>query len=564
MAQPISRRDFIANASLVGAAGTTFPAVLQGEVARAEEITVETIEAAEVIAGLSFTPEQRELMVEDLQRRLRVLEDLRSLPAPNSLIPAQVFDPRIGGDRPRPPLPRPAWEPAEGNRPSTDAELAFSPVSVLAGLLRSRQVSSVELTELYLARLKQYAPVLECVIALTEERAMAQARAADAELRAGLWRGPLHGVPWGAKDLLAVRGYPTTWGAVPFKEQSFDYDAEVVRRLDQAGAVLVAKLTLGALAWGDVWFGGKTRNPWNIEQGSSGSSAGPGSAVSAGLVGFAIGSETLGSIVSPSTRNGVAGHRPTFGRVSRFGAMTLSWSLDKLGPMCRSAGDCALVFSQIHGVDDKDPTTVESDFAWPPAADPGRVRVGYVESAFEGDFPGAEADRAVLDVLRSLGYDPRPMAWPHRSTSAMMLALAAESAAAFDELTRSGGTDSMVSQQLWPESFRSARFVTAVDYINGQRQRTLLMREMSEVFREYDVVVTNHRRNGLSITNLTGHPSVTVPNRLSPLPDDLNSPRRQPDSINFIGGLYQDDMALAVAAAYQSATNFHSRHPSIR
>ncbi|NNE69824.1 MAG: amidase, partial [Rhodothermales bacterium] len=485
----------------------------------ARALTVDDIQGAERVAGVSFTPEQREAMLEDLDSRLEVIAQLHDASPPNSLIPAQRFDPQIAGDRPRPPQPHPAWEPAPASRPTTDEDLAFQPVHVLSALLRSRSVTSMELTQLYLARLKRYDPVLHCVINLTEERALAQARAADAELDAGLWRGPLHGVPWGAKDLLAVRGYPTTWGAMPYRDQVIDEDAAVVERLDAAGAVLVAKLTTGALAWGDVWFDGKTRNPWNVDQGSSGSSAGPGSAVAAGLVGFAIGSETLGSIVSPSTRNGVSGLRPTFGRVSRSGAMTLSWSLDKLGPMCRSAFDCALVFEAIHGQDDRDPTTLDADFHWPSVADPARLRVGYVADAFEGDFNGADADRAVLDVLRSIGFDPKPMAWPDIPTGGPMLALGAETAAAFDELSRSGGTDSMVSQQLWPASFREARFITAIDYVNGQRQRTRLMEAVSEVMGDFDVIVANHRCNGLSITNLTGHPTVTVPNRLDPLDD---------------------------------------------
>ncbi|MBO6575433.1 MAG: amidase [Rhodothermales bacterium] len=578
---PASRRDFLFRAAVLGLAGTTRPELLSaapsagpggatptGATATAPaptdtEITVEMIEAAEKIFGVTQTPEQREAMLEDLQERLEVLESLHAASPPNHLIPAWRFDPQIAGDRPRPRVPRRPWEPQLAPMPQSDEDLAFAPVTTLSGLLKQRDVRSLDLTQLYLERLKRLDPQLHCVINLTEERALAQARAADAELDAGLWRGPLHGVPWGAKDLLSVRGYPTTWGAMPFKDQVIDRNATVVERLDAAGAVLVAKLTTGALAWGDVWFGEKTRNPWNLDQGSSGSSAGPGSAVAAGLVGFAIGSETLGSIVSPSTRNGVTGLRPTFGRVSRHGAMTLCWSMDKLGPMCRSAADCALVFQAIQGTDHRDPTTVDGDFSWPPAVQPSRVRLGYVADAFEGEFRGAEADRAVLQVLRSLGFDPKPMAWPDRSTAPAMLTLSVETAAAFDELSRTGGTDSMVSQQLWPENFRQSRFISGVDFLNGQRQRTLLMQDVSALMQDFDVIVTNHRRGGLAITNLTGHPSVTVPNRFSPLEDAPDSPRRQPDAINFIGALYQDDMALAVAHAYQSATDFHLQRPPI-
>ncbi|MFT4604695.1 MAG: Asp-tRNA(Asn)/Glu-tRNA(Gln) amidotransferase A subunit family amidase [Rhodothermales bacterium] len=576
--QPVSRRVFLGKAATLGVAGAVAPlavgvsraatpesaAALPAGPAVPRALSVQDIQGAERVAGVTFTPSQREAMLEPLEDRLEVLEDLHAAESPNSLIPAQRFDPQIAGDRPRPPQPHPEWTPQPATRPSSLEDLAFQPVHVLASLLRSRQVTSTELTQLYLERLKHYDSVLHCVVNLTEERALAQARAADAELDAGLWRGPLHGVPWGAKDLLSVRGYPTTWGATPFKDQVIDDDASVVERLDAAGAVLLAKLTTGALAWGDVWFGGKTLNPWNIEQGSSGSSAGPGSAVAAGLVGFAIGSETLGSIVSPSTRNAVSGFRPTFGRISRAGAMTLSWSLDKLGPMCRSAFDCALVFDAVHGQDDRDPSSLDADFAWPLPVKPSRVRIGYVADAFEGDFSGAESDRAVLDVLRSLGFDPQPMAWPDVPTGGPMLALGAETAAAFDELSRTGGTDSMVSQQLWPSSFREARFITAVDYVNGQRQRTRLMHAVSEVMADYDVIVTNHRRNGLSITNLTGHPSVTVPNRLDPIENAPESGRRRTDAINFIGGLYQDDVTLAVAHAYQTATDFHLQRPPIK
>lgn len=577
--KPVSRRTFLGKAAVAGVAGAVLPlagadgrpvdspeaagtAAAPGAGSPNRALSVEDIQGAERVAGVSFTPEQREAMLEDLESRLGTIRQLHDASPPNSLIPAQRFDPQIAGDRPRPVRPHAPWTPPGASRPDTEDDLAFAPVHVLASLLKSRQVTSLALTQLYLSRLKRFDPVLHCVINLTEERALAQARAADAELDAGLWRGPLHGVPWGAKDLLSVKGYPTTWGAMPYRDQVIDEDAAVVERLDAAGAVLVAKLTTGALAWGDVWFGGKTRNPWNVEQGSSGSSAGPGSAVAAGLVGFAIGSETLGSIVSPSTRNGVSGLRPTFGRVSRAGAMTLSWSLDKLGPMCRSAFDCALVFDAIHGEDHRDPTTLDADFEWPVIADPARLRVGYVADAFEGEFNGDEADRQVLDVLRSLGFQPKPMAWPDMSTAAPMLALGAETAAAFDELSRTGGTDEMVSQQLWPASFREARFITAIDYVNGQRQRTLLMKAVSEVMKDFDIIVTNHRRNGLSITNLTGHPSVTVPNRLAPL-DDGPPERRRPDAINFIGALYQDDLALALAHAYQSATDFHLQRPSI-
>lgn len=565
----LHRRQFIEFCSALGLSGTLFPGALYAHATQDVTITTETIAKAEALAGLSFTEEQREQMVEDLQGRLEELETLRTIDLPNHVVPALQFNPHVGRVRiPNGPVtPLSDWEPESISRPSSDDDLAFLPITELASLVKNQRVTSLELTQLYLARLKRFDATLQAVVTLTEERALAQARQADVEIAAGNWRGPLHGIPWGAKDLLAVKGYPTTWGAMPYKEQVIDSDAAVVQKLDAAGAVLVAKLTLGALAWGDVWFGGTTKNPWNIEQGSSGSSAGPGSAVAAGLVGFAIGSETLGSIVSPSTRNGVTGHRPTFGRVSRGGAMALSWSMDKLGPMCRSAADCALVFDAIHGHDNDDPTSVSAPFTWSPMPDVQALQVGYVASAFEGEYDNREADQAVLDVLRDLGVKLIPIQLPDIPVGPMLLTLNAEAAAAFDELTRTGEVDSMVRQVrfAWPNSFRHARFISAVDYIQANRARTLLIQAMDETMEDLDVFVSpSFRGNTLRITNLTGHPSVTVPNNFLPLEDQPQSPRRRPRSITFVGGMYKDDAALAVAAAYQAATDFHLQRPPIQ
>lgn len=533
-----------------------------------QPITVEEIAQAEKIAGLSFTAEERTLMLEDLNDRLASFQSMRKEALPNSVAPAIQFDLRAVGVYP----PEGAvnrltnWTPERVTRPDTDEELAFMSVAELASLIKSRQVTSLALTQLYLRRLKQYDEVLEAVVTLTEERALAQAVAMDKELDAGAWRGPLHGIPWGAKDLLSVAGYPTTWGAMPFKDQQIEEDAVVVKRLDDAGAVLVAKLTLGALAWGDVWYDGVTKNPWNIEQGSSGSSAGPGSAVAAGLVGFAIGSETLGSIVSPSTRNGITGLRPTFGRVSRHGAMALSWSMDKLGPMCRSAQDCALVFDAIHGEDRLDPTAVNAPFNWQSQVDIATLRVGYIETAFEGIYNGKKADDATLAVLRDMGVKLQSLALPQREVDPLLLTLNVEAGAAFDGITRNREIDSMVRQirRAWPNSFRASRFVPAVEYIQANRYRTLLMREMEEMMQGIDVFVAPSFRGGaLQITNLTGHPAVVVPNRFDKLTDNPGSPRRSPGSITFTGGLYKDDAVLAVAHAYQQQTDFHLRRPPI-
>ncbi|MFQ5569777.1 MAG: amidase [Rhodothermales bacterium] len=564
----VNRRHFLAVCSSLGLSGTLFPGALYARMMQDGELTKETIAQAEQVAGLEFTDEQRELLVEDLTERIEDFEALRAVPMPNSVQPAFVFDPRIGGVQPPSSRRNMQWEPQPVERPDDDETLAFMTVAELSYLLKTRRVTSTKLTELYLKRLKQYDPVLQAVVTLTEEKAFDQAARADVELDAGIWRGPLHGVPYGAKDLLAARGYPTTWGAMPYKEQVIDDDAAVVEKLEAAGAVLVAKLTLGALAWGDVWFGGKTKNPWNIEQGSSGSSAGPGSAVAAGLVGFAIGSETLGSIVSPSTRNGVTGHRPTFGLVSRYGAMTLSWSMDKLGPMARSALDCALVFDAIRGHDTRDPSTLDAPFPFNPSLDVTRLRVGYLSDAFEQDSPNKDADNRTLEVLRSLGVELTAMALPDDlPVGTILMTLGVEAAAAFDELTRTGGVDQMVRQgrNTWPHEFRTSRFVPAVEFWQANRARTLLMQRMTETLRDVDVWVSPSFGGGtLRITNLTGHPSVCLPNNFRTLDDLPDSPRRRPGSITFSGGLYKDAEVLALAHAYQQATDFHRRRPPIQ
>ena len=565
----LPRRLFLEYCTALGLGGTLFPGALyaQAQASGDPVITIEMIEAAEQVAGLSFRPEHREMMAEDLNERLGDYEALRDVSLPNGVVPAFVFDPHIGGAaRPMERTPM-NWSPGEVARPADEEGLAFMTVAELSALLRSRQVTSAALTEVYLARLKRYDPVLRAVVSLTEARAREQAARADAELARGHWRGPLHGIPYGAKDLLAVEGYPTTWGAVPYREQVIEETATVVRTLEEAGAVLVAKLTLGALAWGDVWFGGTTKNPWNVEQGSSGSSAGPGAAVAAGLVGFAIGSETLGSIVSPSTRNGVTGHRPTFGTVSRHGAMTLSWTMDKLGPMARSAEDCALIYDAIRGADPADPASVETTFPFDGGMDVRGLRIGILDGAFDADYANREADRETLDVLRGLGIDFIPIALPaDLPVGAMLMTLEVEAAAAFDELTRTGGIDRMVRQtkDAWPHVFRVARLVPAVEYVQANRARTLLMQHMTAVFRDVDVFLSpTFGGDTLRITNLTGHPCVCLPNAFHALEDQPESPRRRPGSITIVGDLHKDAEMLALAHAYQRATDFHRRRPPI-
>jgi len=500
------------------------------------------------------------MMRTDLEDNRRNYQEVRKVPLPNSVPPALSFSPVVPGqayEEARRPF---VWsEPDKVEIPADREDLAFYPVTQLAWLIKNRRITSTELTELYLSRLKKYGPKLLCVVTLTEDLARAQARRADDEIAAGKYRGPLHGIPWGGKDLLATKGIKTTWGSPIFRDRVFEEDATVVKRLDEAGAVLVAKLSMGEFAMGDVWFGGRTRNPWNYEQGSSGSSAGSASATAAGLVGFAIGTETLGSIVSPSTRCGVTGLRPTFGRVSRHGAMALSWSMDKIGPLCRTVEDCALVLNAIHGPDGKDLTVADRPFNWDPSLPLRTIRVGYVKKAFEADYRTKKFDEAALEALRKAGVELVPFELPDIPTRPLGTILDAEAAAAFDELTRSGKDDLMVRQDrgAWPNSFRQSRFIPAVEYIQANRVRTLLMAEMAVRMKEIDVYVApSFGGTNLLLTNLTGHPAVVVPDGF----DDKGSPV----SISFIGNLYEEAKALRVAKAFQDATDFHLRRPKLQ
>lgn len=576
----LTRRGLLGLLSAAGVGSSAFANALWGAVAGAGAIDPEAVAVAERLAGLELTEEERQLMVEGLNELREDYGTLRAIPLGNGIPPAFHFDPEAAagllpaaGETATHPLSRPpgSAEPGPVSLPPVPRsgleELAFQPVAVLARLLATRQVSSAELTRMYLDRLRRYDPLLECVITLTEERALAQAERADREIAAGRYRGPLHGIPWGAKDLMAVAGYPTTWGAMPFRDQVVPEDATVVRRLDEAGAVLVAKLAVGALAWGDVWFGGTTRNPWNPEQGSSGSSAGSAAAVAAGLVGFALGTETYGSIVSPATRCGATGLRPTFGRVSRHGVMALSWTLDKVGPLCRSAEDAALVLDAIRGADGLDPSAVERAFPWAPGTDPRGLRVGWVPALFEEPLPEdapelareqRQLDLAALEALRSLGIELVPVELPERPVAPLSLILTAEAAAAFDELTRSGRDDLLVRQEAnaWPNVFRQARFIPAVEYVQANRVRTLLARDMARLFEGVDVYVTpTYGGSNLLLTNLTGHPMIALPNGFRS--------DGTPGSLTFTGALFREAELLAVADAYQRSTGFHRRHPDL-
>lgn len=519
-------------------------------------LTADQISAAEKIIGLEFTAAERDSMAQDLIDNLESYMKLRGVDIANAVPPALQFNPIPAGMKFDTREKR--FVASKARRlavPANLEELAFRPVRDLAELIRTRKITSTQLTKMYLDRLKRFGPELECVITLTEERALEHARRADEEIARGKYRGFLHGIPYGAKDLLAVKGYRTTWGAMPYKDQAFGVDAAVIRKLDEAGAVLVAKLTMGALAWGDVWYGGTTRNPWNLEQGSSGSSAGSASATAAGLVPFAIGTETWGSIVSPSTRCGTTGLRPTYGRVSRAGAMALSWSMDKIGPICRTVEDCAIVFDAIRGTDGVDQTLVDLPFNYDPRIDLRKLRVGYLKKLFDEDYDDKANDAATLAKLRELGVEIVPVELPDYPVEAISFILGAEAAAAFDELTRSGRDDLMVRQvrDAWPNVFRASRLIPAVEYIQANRLRYLIIQDMRKL--DVDVWLSpSFGGNNLLLTNLTGHPCVVLPNGF----DEKGSPT----SVTFMGRLFGEATLLAVAKAYQDATDFHLKHPA--
>jgi Asp-tRNA(Asn)/Glu-tRNA(Gln) amidotransferase A subunit family amidase/Asp-tRNA(Asn)/Glu-tRNA(Gln) amidotransferase C subunit len=547
----LRRRAALKALAALGVGTATFRRAVAAQAEGAGKVTPEMIKQAEWIAGLELTDEERDSTARALQRTLGSFEALRKVEVGYDVPPALSF------------LPAPTPPPAAGvrrnqatpteshapKRPDSDEAMAFLPVTELSALVRARQVSSTELTKLYLGRLKRFDPLLKCVVTLTEDLALKQAARADAELAAGIYRGPLHGIPWGAKDLIACPGYPTTWGATPFKGRVIDEKATVAARLEEAGAVLLAKLSLGALAQGDRWFGGITRSPWDPRRGSSGSSAGSASAVAAGLVGFALGSETLGSIVSPCRACGASGLRPTYGRVSRHGCMTLSWSMDKVGPIARSMEDCALVLDAIHGADGLDPAAVDQPFAWPARTGLRGLKVGYIE---ERDHP---ADgREELKALRGLGVELVPIELPKDYPArAITLMLGTEAAAVFDDLTRKHVTEGLND---WPATFRQGQFVPAVEYLRAARVRTLLMRAMAKLMATVDLYVGTAQ--DLAITNLTGHPTAVLPSGFR----DRDG-RDAPGSVTFTGRLFDETTLLAVAHAYQQATGDHLKRPPL-
>ena len=605
----VRRRRFLAAIPAAVAGSLAAPALARHQQQAPSRIDAPTLDCAEKIFGVDFTEAEEQAAAAGVGRNLTSFEQLRELNIPLDTEPAITFHPYLPGKKPQGPATPGAkikvtLTPPAARSSSLD-DLSFLPITSLAPLLQRREVSATDLTKMYLERLKKYGPKLNCVVTLTEDLALSQAAQADRDIRAGKYKGPLHGIPWGAKDLFATKGIPTTWGAGPFQNQVFDYDATIVERLTAAGAILVAKLSMGALAQGDNWFRGRTNNPWNLERGSSGSSAGPGSATAGGLVVFGVGTETRGSIISPSAENGVTGLRPTYGRVSRFGAMALSWTMDKIGPMCRSVEDCAIVFNAIYGPDGHDETTADASFTWNPDLPLSKLRVAYVKNEFDPPPPGAgregrggaaggggaapggaagtgsagaaggrgrggltpeERQRQrearlkvfndVLAVYRKAGVNPEPVEIPSNITSisnSIGFILTTEGAAAFDDLTRSKDINDP-SLGAWPNAFRTHRFVPAVEYIRAQRARTLLIREMETFMSQYDAFLSPTGSATLGVTNLTGHPAISL---------KAGFIDNRPVELMVTGRLYDEATILRVALAYERGTDWHSQNPKL-
>jgi Asp-tRNA(Asn)/Glu-tRNA(Gln) amidotransferase A subunit family amidase len=515
-------------------------------------------EEIESIYDLTFTKAERDSLISNLEDYQKSFQAIHKYTLKNSVGMSLVFNPIPVGFTINTQQKEISWGlPADVKVPENKSELAFFPVYKLAVLLKSKKITSTQLTRLYLERIKKYGDTLQCVITLLEDSALKQARLADEEIAKGKYRGPLHGIPYGIKDLLAVEGIETTWGAGPYKGQVLNETATMVKKLEAAGAVLLGKLTLGALAMGDIWYGGVTKNPWDLKQGSSGSSAGSASATVAGLVAFAIGTETLGSIVSPSTRCGATGLRPTFGRVSRNGAMALSWSMDKIGPICRSALDCGIVLNAIRGADKLDPSTKDAAFNYNSKVDFKKLKVGFLKGLFEANYPTKENDQKTLATIKNMGVDLVPIditsALP---INAIRIMLTAEAAAAFDELTRSN-RDSLLTDQrkfAWPNTFRAARFIPAVEYINASRIRGEAVQEFYEKTKDFDVIVApSFGGNQLLLTNLTGNPCLVMPNGFNE--------KGSPTSISFIGKLFGEADLVMFANKLQEATEWDEKIP---
>src|SRR6266481_8881634 len=536
-------------------------------------ITKDMMHQTEKLIGIEFKDAEEAMALPGVNRNLDSYETVRKIDIPLDTEPAIAFHPAAARKALYAAKSKFRFGKVELPQFKSVDDLAFATVPQLAELIRTRKVTSTDLTKMYLARLKRFGPKLLCVVTLTEDLALKQAKAADAEIKKGKYRGPLHGIPWGAKDLFATKGIKTTWGAEPYRDQMIDYDSTVVERLREAGAVLVAKLSMGALAQGPKWFGGVTRNPWVPDEsqlGSSGSSAGPASATAAGLVGFSIGTETLGSIVSPSSTCGVTGLRPTYGRASRYGAMGLSWTMDKIGPICRGVEDCSAALSAIYGPDGRDITVGDAPFNWNPDTNIGSLRIGYLKTEFDGSGsqPMNEQQRqqseqrkalykTALDALEKAGAKLTPIELPKFSTNSLRFILSAEAATAFDDITRDGRVNQLSGQAAgdWPNTFRTSRFIPAVEYLRAQRARTLLMHDMERLMSQWDVFVSPAPGSAsLLVTNLTGHPAVVLPCGFL---NDL------PLAIMFTGGVYDEVAPLRVALAFERATKWHTMHPKL-
>lgn len=523
-----------------------------------ESIGLPELQAAEKLFDLHFTPVKEDSILSGLTDHLQLYRYLHEHDLYNDVPLSLSFDPLLAGtpyDRKQLAL---HWDiPPAVILPARRDDLAFYSIPELASLIKRKKISSVELTKFFLDRLKRFGPILHCVIELREDSALAQAERADKDLAKGIYRSPLQGIPYGIKDLFAVKGTHTTWGTPPYKDQVIQEDAYVAQRLEAAGAILLAKLSLGELAMDDVWFGGLTRNPWNMATGSGGSSAGSASATAAGLVPFAIGTETYGSIVDPSMRCGVTGLRPTFGSIARTGCMALCWSSDKVGPLCRSAEDAAIVFAYIHGGDSIDVSSRTMPFNYTGKVDLSKLRVGYTRNYIDS-LPENSPEKQTLLILRRLGVKLIPIDFPEdlRGNDILSLIVGVESAAAFDKLTRTNQDDQMAQQNKdrWPNTFRTARFVPAVEYVNACRMRTAIQQKIDPWIRQYDLIIAPPETGDqLAITNLTGHPSVTLPVGYK---NDGT-----PGSISFIGQLYGEARLLAFAKAFQDATPYNKQHP---
>jgi Asp-tRNA(Asn)/Glu-tRNA(Gln) amidotransferase A subunit family amidase len=582
-----TRRRFLSAFSGLGLGGTLLPGALLAQVQQTGEarVTAAMLANALAVAGLTFSEEDQKAMLQAVNRSVGTYEELRKLAIPNDVAPPFYFSPLVPGmkvNRTREPL---RFSTPTVKRPANLEEVAYWPILNLAQLIKSRQVTSVELTEMYLARLHKHNEKLNCVVTFLDELARVQAKESDQEIAAGKYRGPLHGIPWGAKDIIAVKGYKTTWGSGAYQDQIIDGNASVVDMLRDAGAVLVAKLTTGELAQGDRWFGGMTRNPWNTEEGSSGSSAGPASATAGGLVAFGIGSETSGSILSPSARCGVTGLRPTFGRISRHGVMALSWTQDRLGPLCRSVEDCAVVMSVIGKPDNRDLSVADLPFNWNARADIKKLRVGFIKDAFDNP-----RDQRTLDQVQSLGFKLVPVTVPEAPSDSVGFGV--ESAAFFDELIRTD-RDKKMTNPGRVSGFRPARLVPAVDYLQSQRARMMMMMKLAEATADVDVYVVPANQGGgggaagrgaaaptdgaasapaggrgrggagfrgpvgrhFAMANSAGYPAVSMPNGF------LES--GSPAAITFYARPFGESELLALAKVYQDTSGHHLKHPAL-